>query len=618
MTSKLIKAAQAKEKNGEIHAAIELYKAAWREDSRNIFLQIEIGNLYASIEDYEEAAGFFRRSHYALKDNSHVIEALSFCLNKIGNAYFRERKFDMATSAFEEAISYSEHNASYLFNLGNALFHQDKYNEAIKVYEKSIKLNEDPNTFNNLGNALQRIYKTEEAINAYEKALTINPSLTHTFIQLTHLKQSICSWNGIEGMFLKIKEMTENKINGKISPFALFSMPEILNKNHLNVANAWLEQSKIEILKKSDFNNRKKITIGYLSSDFRLHPLYYLIKDVLINHDREKFTVKLFYSGLQDGSDQLEEFKKISDAYFNITAMNDEKVIGLMKEEMVDILIDLTGYTQNSRSFLAAQRPAKFHINWLGYPGTMGGLDKKPLYDYLLADKYVIPDSEKSNYAEDIMYLSGCYQPNIANRPSLRDVTKKDYGFENSELIFASFGQSLKITKDMFSVWMRLLQKVPNSILWLLTTNNACETNLRRFAKDEFQITEDKIIFAKKVDFDEHIQRHQIIDLFLDTFPYNAHTSASDALWAGCPIISLSGETFASRVAGSILTEIGCPELIVSSIAEYEEMAIDLAMHPDKLSGLKQKILAQKESSNLFKPKNFTLDFERKLINLMG
>ena len=195
---------------------------------------------------------------------------------------------------------------------------------------------------------------------------------------------------------------------------------------------------------------------------------------------------------------------------------------------------------------------------------------------------------------------------------------KKDYGFENSELIFASFGQSLKITKDMFSVWMRLLQKVPNSILWLLTTNNACETNLRRFAKDEFQITEDKIIFAKKVDFDEHIQRHQIIDLFLDTFPYNAHTSASDALWAGCPIISLSGETFASRVAGSILTEIGCPELIVSSIAEYEELAIDLAIHPDKLSGLKQKILAQKESSNLFKPKNFTLDFERKLINLMG
>jgi len=157
--------------------------------------------------------------------------------------------------------------------------------------------------------------------------------------------------------------------------------------------------------------------------------------------------------------------KKISDAYFNITAINDEKVIGLMKEEIVDILIDLTEYTQNSRSFLTAQRPAKFHINWLAYQGTMGRLDKKPLYDYLLADKYVIPDSEKSNYAEDIMYLSGCYQPNIANRPSLRDVTKKEYGFEYSELIFASFGQSLKITKDMFSVCMRLLQKVPNSIL---------------------------------------------------------------------------------------------------------------------------------------------------------
>jgi len=618
MTKKLITAAQAKEEGGDILGAIELYKAAWREDSKNTFLQITIGNLYASIEEYEEAAGFFRRSHHALKDNQQVTEALSFCLNKIGNAYFDKREFNMAASAFEEALSYTKNNTSYLFNYGNTLFQQHKYDEAIEAYSMSLKIKPDPMTYNNLGNAYQRTLKTDEAIKCYEKALLINPNLTHTFIQLTHLKQSICSWGGIDEMFLKIKEVAEKKINGRISPFALFSMPNLTNKDHLNVANAWVKQSGVQFLEKSVFQKREKVTIAYLSSDFRLHPLYYLIKEILINHDHDKFIVKLFYSGPNDNSKELDEFKGIGDAYFNITEMSDEKVANLMRNETIDIMVDLTGFTQNSRSFIAALRPAKYHINWLGYPGTMGALDERPLYDYMLADEYVIPRSKKSEYAEEIVYLGGCYQPNIATRPALKDVNKGDYGFKETDFIFASFGQSLKITKEMFSLWMRLLQKVQNSTLWLLTSNKTCESNLRSFAKNEFGIQTDRINFAEKVGFDEHIQRHQIADLFLDTFPYNAHTSTSDALWAGCPIISLSGETFASRVAGSILTKIGCPELIVSSMEQYEEKAIELAYTPKKLLSLKRKILNLKKDSDLFKPKNFTQDLEEKLAKLIN
>jgi predicted O-linked N-acetylglucosamine transferase (SPINDLY family) len=338
----------------------------------------------------------------------------------------------------------------------------------------------------------------------------------------------------------------------------------------------------------------------------------------LINHDRNKFNVKLFYSGPDDGSDELGEFKNIGDAYFNITEMSDEKASGLMTKENIDIMVDLTGFTQNSRSFIAALRPATQHINWLGYPGTMGGLDKRPLYDFILADKYIIPKSKKSEYAEKVIYLEGCYQPNISSRPILRAVKKSDYDFKENDFIFASFGQSLKITKEMFSLWMGLMQKVPNSVLWLLTSNKTCENNLKNFAKNEFGIQSERINFARKVSFDAHIQRHQIIDLFLDTFPYNAHTSASDALWAGCPIISVSGETFASRVAGSILTEIGCSELVVSSFEEYEKKAIELASQPDKIISLKRKILDLNKTSNLFKPKKFTLDLESKMIDLMN
>ena len=346
--------------------------------------------------------------------------------------------------------------------------------------------------------------------------------------------------------------------------------------------------------------------------------MYYLVRDVLINHDRSKFIIKLFYSGPNDGSDELREFEKISDAYFNIANMSDKDAASLMKKECTDILVDLTGYTQNSRSFIAALRPAKFHINWLGYPGTMGGFEKESLYDFILADRYVIPESEINEYAEKIIYLSGCYQPNISSRPLPKNVDKKNYGFKGNEFIFASFGQSLKITKEMFSVWMRLLQKTPNSILWLLTSNNTCEHNLLSFAKDQFKISKERIIFAKKIDFEEHIQRQQIIDLFLDTFPYNAHTSTSDALWAGCPVITLSGQTFASRVAGSILSEINCPELITSTIEEYEKKAYDLATQPEKLKALKQKIFEMKEKSNLFKPKKFTRDLEDKFIELIN
>ena len=618
MTNKLISAAKAKEKDGDILGAIDLYKVAWREDSKNIFLQIEIGNLYAIIGKYEEAAGFFRRSHHVLKDNLHMIEALSFCLNKIGNSYFFNREFKLAASAFEEALSYDKNNSTTLFNYGNSLFHQNKYNEAIKAYSLSLKIKSDPDTYNNLGNALQRILKTEEAIRSYEKALLINPGLIHTFIQMVHLKQSICSWDGIEEMFSQIKNLTEKPINGKISPFALFSIPNLSNTNHLNVANSWIKQSGIKILQGPKQKKSDKITIGYLSSDFRLHPLYYLIKEVLINHDRNKFNVKLFYSGPDDGSDELDQFKNIGDAYFNITEMSDEKVSGLMVKENVDIMIDLTGFTQNSRSFIAALRPAKHHINWLGYPGTMGGMDKNPLYDLILADEYVIPKSKKSEYAEKVIYLEGCYQPNISSRPILRSVNKLNYGFKKNDFIFASFGQSLKITKEMFSLWMRLMQKIENSVLWLLTSNKTCENNLKNFAENEFGIQPERINFAEKVSFDAHIQRHQIIDIFLDTFPYNAHTSSSDALWAGCPIISVSGETFASRVAGSILTEVGCSELIVSSFEEYEKKAIELASNPDKIISLKRKILNLKKTSSLFKPKKFTLDLESKMIDLMN
>ena len=258
---------------------------------------------------------------------------------------------------------------------------------------------------------------------------------------------------------------------------------------------------------------------------------------------------------------------------------------------------------------IAAYKPAPITINWLGFPGSMGFYDGKPLYDFLLSDNYIIPKNLEAYYAEKIIKLPNCYQPNISNRPSLKALTKKDYGIEENTFVFASFGQSIKITENIFNIWLDLLKRKNSAILWLLESNVVAQKNLQSYAQN-YGVEADRILFAPKIDFDGHIARHIIIDLFLDTFPYNAHTSASDAIWAGCPVITLSGETFASRVAGSILTEIGCEELIALNEKDYFTKALDISSNLDELKRLKNKVISGKNNSTLFKPKKFVGNLE--------
>ena len=356
-------------------------------------------------------------------------------------------------------------------------------------------------------------------------------------------------------------------------------LPCLDNKEHLTIANSWINSHNLDLQnskKLSRRNTDEKITLAYMSADFRMHPLYYLIIDILKLHKREKFEIKLLYSGKNDNSTEMKEFKSLDADFINISQMSDKLLYDKIIEEKVDILIDLSGFTMSSRSMIAAYKPAPITINWLGFPGTMGYLDKEPLYDFLLSDDYIIPENQETYYAEQIIRLPNCYQPNIGSRPQPKAIEKSHYNIDDKTFIFASFGQSVKISEDIFKVWLNLLKNKNNSILWLLESNAHAHENLKAYAR-EYGIDSDRIIFADKVEFQEHISRHTIIDLFLDTYPYNAHTSASDALWAGCPILTMSGDTFASRVAGSILKEIGCDDLITNDIKEYFNKALYFA-----------------------------------------
>ena len=605
----LIKKAKKQEESGDIKGAINSLKEALNQNPQNDLLQIEIGNLYAEIKNYEEASGFFRRANKLFPNNNDIINGLSFCLCEIGNQYQLERNYYLAEAAFEELLQYRPMNADYLFNFANALYSQGKFDQALITYQKSISLQKDENTYNNLGNTHRKLGNYDHAIESYLKSLEINSGLIHARIELSHLMQNICDWKTIKSHYAIIKEHIKLKKGGKISPFTVLSMPNIDIKEQLYVANMWSQNKKIKPFNRKNKFIKQKITIGYLSADFRNHPLFYLIYDVLNYHDKNNFEIKLFYSGQVEKSKQFDLFNKLETKFINISNLNEEESANKIRNEDIDILVDLSGFTRDSRSMVAAYKPARIHINWLGFAGTMGFYNEKSLFEYIFADEYIIPNKYEAFYAEDVIKLPNCYQPNIEFRPKIKKKIKEDYGFRSSSFIFASFSQSIKITEEMFTVWINLLENTTNSYLWLLQSNEVCQNNLHEFAKN-YGIEKNRIKFAPKVEFEEHIIRHQIVDLFLDTFPYNAHTSTSDAIWAECPVLTISGETFASRVAGSILTEVGCDELIMKDKESYYRTALKLYNNSNELIKIKDKIVAGKEKSNLFKPRKFCENLE--------
>jgi len=615
----LITKAKDREKFGDINGAINIYEKLLNKDPGNILVQIEIANLHAINKNYYEAAKFFRKLLSKNNADEGIKKGLSFCLTEIGNNHQEIRQFQLAEVTFTEALTLYPNDPNHLYNYGNALLSLNKLEEAINAYQNSIKNTPSPDAekYNNLGNSYRRIGKNTEAIEAYKIALEINPCFIHTKVELTHLLQNTCEWKDINNYFKEIKEYIHKNNSGKISPFTTLSMPNFDSQDHLDVASSWAQKNKIKKLTKKKIIKKKKINIGYLSADFRKHPLYFLIFDILVNHDQDLFNIKLFYSGSDLSSDEYYNFKNLKHKFINIHNMSDKKGAEIVMNEEIDILIDLSGFTQNSRSMIAAYKPARYHINWLGFAGSLGFYNEKPLFDFLLADKYIIPKGSEGYYAEEVLYLQHCYQPNIENRPPLTKSNKENYGFEKDTFIFASFGQPIKITESQFCLWIKILKNTPQSNLWLLDANEIYKKNLWQYAEKN-NIQRNRIKFAPKVEFSKHINRQSIIDLFLDTFPYNAHTSTSDAIWAECPVLTLSGKTFASRVAGSILTEIDCQEMITDNENQYYEKALMLYKNPNELLKIKKKIIYGKNNSYLFKPKAFTKNLEEICKNLLS
>ena len=338
----------------------------------------------------------------------------------------------------------------------------------------------------------------------------------------------------------------------------------------------------------------RRIKVAYLSADFRRHATAYLIAELIERHDRERFEVIGVSFGPDDNSDMRARLVGAFDRFVDVTRSSDEEAAQLIASARVDIAVDLMGHTQYSRPRILAFRPAPVQASYLGFPGTTGA----DFIDYIIADPIVAPFDRQPYFTEKIVHLPDCYQVNdTTRRIAPRMPTREEFGLPAESFVFCCFNTSWKIAPAVFDVWMRLLEAIPGSVLWLLRDSPDAESNLRREAAAR-GTDPARLVFAGRVAPDEHLARHRLADLFLDTLPYNAHTTASDALWAGLPLVTCCGATFAARVAASLLKAVGLPELVTDSLADYETLALRLARD----DSLRRRFRARLEQNRLTCP----------------
>jgi protein O-GlcNAc transferase len=584
---------------GEFAASFDNYQKCLIFGKASQELFFNIARTLDELKRYDEALAHYDK---ALSLNPDYAEAWS---NK-GVTLNDLKRYDEALAHYDKALSLKPDYAEAWLNKGNTLNDLKRYDEALAHYDKALSLKPNAEAWLNKGNTLNNLIRYDEAFPHYDKALSLKPDIDWALGDWLHLKMKMCNWSGFEKSFDLI---SEKLIEGKkvISPFALLSLTDdgLLHK----------KSSEIYVRSKYPFNsvlgpilkrpNGQKIRVGYFSADFRNHPVSFLTAELFELHDKDRFEIIAFSFGADDGSEIRSRLNKAFHQFIDVSAMSDMEIAKLARDLHIDIAVDLTGHTQYSRSGTFSYRAAPIQISYIGYLGTMGA----EYYDYLLADKTIIPDNSRKFYSEKIIYLPS-YQVNDRKRViSERQFTRAELGLPDSDFIFCCFNNNYKISPSTFDGWVRILNAVKGSVLFLYADNERSKGNLIKEAGLR-GVDSARLVFGERITTKEYLARYRVCNLFLDTFPYNAGTTASDALWAGLPVLTLPGQSFASRVAASLLSAIGLPELIASSQEEYEALAIDLAKSPQRLADLKQKLANNRLTTPLFDTPLFAKSIE--------
>jgi protein O-GlcNAc transferase len=617
------------------HDALDAYDRACASNAALPEAWLGRGNALNELSQYDTSLAAYDR---ALALNSQLVGAV---LGR-GNVLNALKRYADALLAYDKALAAMPNLAEAWLNRGNVLNNVHRHHDALAAFDRALALRPDlAEAWLGRGNVFLFLKRYADAISSYDKALVIRPDLLeaqlgrgnvfalskrhweaakayaavlktepqHPFTKglLLHQKMLHCDWSGFNS---SVDDIEKDVAAGKLSvePFILQSVsdsPEMLQhcnelycqaKYPTNI-NAGLRRSAVD---------HQKIRVGYFSGEFREQATSHLIVGALEQHDTSRFEIYGFDNGWDDGSEIRRRINAAVHEMIEIRRLGDSSALATVQEKQIDIMVNLNGYFGEQRMQLFPHRMAPIQVNYLGFPGTLGA----NYIDYIIADRLVIPEHHKSFYDEKVVYLPNCYQANDSKRKIAAGAPNRlECGLPANGFVFCCFNNCYKILPDMFDRWMRTLSQVDGSVLWLLSTNQEAMSNLCREAAAR-NIDPRRLVFAKHVPPADHLARHALADLFLDTLPCNAHTTASDALWAGLPLLTCMGGAFSGRVAASLLNTMGLPELVTTTREDYERTAVELASSPEKLALVRAKLASNRSSAPLFDTKLFTQHLE--------
>jgi predicted O-linked N-acetylglucosamine transferase (SPINDLY family) len=549
-----------------------------------------LGTAFRAIGRLEEAIAHYEKA-IAIRPDYHE------AYNSLGNTLWHLNRLEEAIAKYEKALALKPDYVQAHINYGDVLAALDRGEAAIAAYDAALALKpNDASVLAKRGDIFVRLHRYPEAFASFEAALAADPDNDHAFSGLAACANKACDWTRTASV---ARELPARIAKGRfIHPFDFLAYS---SDAALQLACAErYARDQVPVRPTPLWTDRTwrnpKIKIAYVATGFHTHPTAYLIAELMEVHDRSCFEIVGVSLGPDDKSEIRARLIRAFDQFYDARGKSDREVAVQLHEMQVDIAVDCSGYITDARPGIFALRPVPIQVSYLAYPGTLGA----NFYDYIIADPTVLPFDQQPFYGEKIVHLPGCYQPNDSKRAiAVQTPTREHAGLPARGFVFCCFNNNYKITAPIFDIWMRLLGRVEGSMLWLLCERATAESNLRREAAAR-GIDPSRLVFARRVPLEDHLARHRLADLFLDTLPYNAHTTASDALWAGLPVLTCCGQTFAGRVAASLLRAIGMPDLVTDDLDAYERLALRLASESSVLDKLRDRLRRNRLAYPLF------------------
>ena len=558
-----------------------------------------------------------KRHEEALADHERALQLkpdYAEALNNRGTALANLRRHEEALASYDRALQLKPDYAEALNNRGNALVSLKRTEEAVASYDRALQLKPDyAPALSNRGNALGDLRRHEDAARTFARLLEMAPDHDYALGRMFHSQLRCCNWTQYAQIGERIVQAVKEgrKADAPLTFLAVSDSAELQLRCSRTYVRDRYPPSPQPLWAGQRYQH-DRIRVAYVSADFRDHAVSCLVAGLFEAHDRHRFETIALSLRPEDHGATGQRIKAAFDRFVDVTGKSDREAAALLRELEVDIAVDLMGFTADARTPILAHRGAPIQVNYLGFPATMGA----DYIDYIIADRFVIPEDRRTHYSEKVVYLPDSFQANDDKRkigeriPTRQEVGLPEYGF-----VFCSFNNSYKINPRFFAVWMRLLRSVADSVLWLIADNVSVRDNLRAEAAKR-GIDPGRLVFAPRIQYADHLARLRLADLFLDSSPFNAGTTASDALWAGVPVLTCAGEAFASRMAGSLLNAVGLPELITFCIEDYEMLAHKLAAAPALLTQIRTRLADNRANCSLFDTSRFRRHIETAYVTM--